>query len=431
MMLMVILSPHRRRLSGGVRAGEPLSYMEITKLIIIFALLMLFLGLGKPMYVVMPCAVVAVGLFYAMPPLTWLTEVGRSLISQSTVMLGLTVWLVMLMEGVMNANGYLSRLTQSMDELFHSRRLNIISLPLIIGFLPSAGGAVLSAPMVEEAAKGCGLDASTKANVNNFYRHTMELGFPTYSAIIILSQISGVGMSVLILRLLPVAAFALLLGLTMLRRLPAREEAEEETDKARPGAGRRVWNLLVAMWPFVLLLALIMAGGLPVHISCLITLAVLCVTTRTGPQQWWPLIRTKTKWRLLVITVSIMVFKDLLSASGAIDALPPVISQLPLPPMIIYSLMCLFISIITGVIFSGTGIVVPLLMATIPGFTPSMLAFLQVSGYVGAQITPVHSCVTLSADYFQANLGRTILRSLPLYALIYLLALVLYLVLWV
>ncbi len=402
--------------------------MEIIKLAVIFVLLMLFLGLGKPMYVVMPCAAVAVGLLFGMGPLEWLTELGKSLISPSTIMLAMTVWLVMLMEGVMNNNGYLSRLTAAMDEMFHSRRLNIISMPLIIGFLPSAGGAVLSAPMVEEAARGCGLDASTKSNVNTYYRHTMELGFPTYSSIIILSQVSGVSMSVLILRLLPIAAAAMLLGLVMLRKLPPRR-AEEKTAPSQP-LPRRAWKLAVAMWPFLLLLALIMIGGLQVHISCLITLAVLFVTTRTGPKEWWPLIRTKTKWRLIVITVSIMVFKDLLNASGAIDALPPVISRLPLPPLIIYSIMCLFISIITGIIFSSTGIVVPLLMGTVPGFTPSMLAFLQVSGYIGAQITPIHSCVTLSADYFHANVGRTILRSLPLYAVIYGLNMLLYLVLW-
>lgn len=402
--------------------------MEIVKLAVIFILLMLFLGLGKPMYLVMPCAVLGVGLLYAMPPLEWLSAVGRSLTAPDTVMVALTVWLVMLMEGVMNNNGYLARLTSAMDELFHSRRLNIISMPLIIGFLPSAGGAVLSAPMVEEAARDCRLSPSTLANVNTYYRHTMELGFPTYSAIILLSQISGVPMSVLILRLLPVAAFAMLLGLVMLKKLPPRPAAE--TDAVQAPLGQRIWRLVSALWPFELLLALIMIGKLQVHIACLVTLAVLCLTTRTGPKQWWPLIRSKTKWRLLVITVSIMVFKDLLSVSGAIDALPPVISRLPLPPLIIYSLMCLFISIITGVIFSGTGIVVPLLMATVPGFTPGMLAFLQVSGYIGAQITPTHSCVVLSSDYFHANLGRTILRSLPLYAAIYALSALLYLVIW-
>ena len=397
--------------------------MEVIKLCVIFALIMVFLGLGQPMYLVMTGAIILTGLLFAMPPLDWALAIGKSAVSESTVMVVLIVWLVMLMVGVMNNNGYLTRLTDAMDDMFHSRRLNIVSMPVIIGFLPSAGGALLSAPMVEEAARNCGLDVSTKSNVNVFYRHIMELAFPTYSALIVLSQISGVPLSRLILLMLPLAIFALLEGLLMLRKVPASDK--------NAGSGlpwyRRLWRLLQAMWPFLLLLGLIMGTRMRVQTACLISLLAVMAATRTGPRQVPELIRAKTKWRLVLITLTIMIFKDLLTVSGALETLPAAVSKLPLPPLFIYSLICIFIGMITGVTISSTGIVIPLLMATIPDFTPAMLCFLHMSGYIGAQITPTHSCVTLSADYFQAPLGRTILRSLPLYVGVYAMGCLLYL----
>lgn len=401
--------------------------MEVIKLAIIFVLVMVALGLNRPMYLVMAGAAVLAGLFYAMPPGEWLRACAASLTSSATVTLVLIVWLVMLLEGVMNNNGYLSRLTTAMDALFHSRRLNILSMPVIIGFLPSAGGALLSAPLVAQAAEGCELSPETLSNVNNYYRHIMELCFPTYSALLVLSQISGVSLAVLVTRLFPLALLALLLGLLLLGRLPAQPRAQRA---GSPPFYKRLWRLLAAMWPFALLLLLIMAVKLSVPLSCGLTLAAVLLATRTGPRQWPQLIRAKTKWRLLLITVSIMLFKDVLEASGALAALPPLVSRLPLPPLIIYSLMCLFISMITGVVISSTGVVIPLLLATVPEATPAMLCFLHVSGYIGAQITPTHSCVVLSADYFHASLPKAILRSLPLYALIYLAALGTYLLLW-
>jgi len=50
-------------------------------------------------------------------------------------------------------------------------------LPAVIGLLPVAGGALMSAPMVESEAEKVQLDSSLKAYVNIWFRHTI---FPVY-----------------------------------------------------------------------------------------------------------------------------------------------------------------------------------------------------------------------------------------------------------
>ncbi|MBQ6536805.1 MAG: hypothetical protein IJI40_08540, partial [Firmicutes bacterium] len=81
--------------------------MELLKLLLIFALIIVFLGLKKPLSLVMAGATVLLGLLFAMPVLDWLRAVGASMISWSTLEVVFIIWAVMLLEGLMGENGYL------------------------------------------------------------------------------------------------------------------------------------------------------------------------------------------------------------------------------------------------------------------------------------------------------------------------------------
>ncbi len=49
--------------------------------------------------------------------------------------------------------GLMQKMTEASQRLVKDKKLSIISMPLIIGMLPSLGGAYLSAPMVDSATK--------------------------------------------------------------------------------------------------------------------------------------------------------------------------------------------------------------------------------------------------------------------------------------
>ena len=71
--------------------------MELLKLAAIFVLILIFLGLKKPLYLVMLGATVLVGVFFAMPPLEFLRSFGLSLINPETLEVILFIWFVMLL----------------------------------------------------------------------------------------------------------------------------------------------------------------------------------------------------------------------------------------------------------------------------------------------------------------------------------------------
>ena len=59
--------------------------MELLKLLLIFILIIVFLGLNKPLSLVMAGATVLLGVLFAMPVREWLRAVGASMISWSTL----------------------------------------------------------------------------------------------------------------------------------------------------------------------------------------------------------------------------------------------------------------------------------------------------------------------------------------------------------
>ena len=70
--------------------------MDLLKLLLIFILIVVFLGLKKPLYLVILGATILLGLFFRMPAPAFLSTCGRSLISWETINFMLVIWLVML-----------------------------------------------------------------------------------------------------------------------------------------------------------------------------------------------------------------------------------------------------------------------------------------------------------------------------------------------
>ncbi len=395
--------------------------MDLLKLLLIFILIVVFLGLKKPLYLVILGATILLGLFFRMPAPAFLSTCGRSLISWETINFMLIIWLVMLVEGLMTRYNYLQRILKAMDSVFNSRKFDIISMPMIIGFLPSAGGALFSCPMVAEAASETEISPERQAVINIYYRHVMEIFFPTYPSLILTMQISGFSISEIVSYTFPLAILVCLLGLAYVRGVPKQPKAEHSRRLAV-----RVWLLLFSLWPFLLLILLILGIGLPVWLSVAIALLALLAVIRPPLKTLPSLVVKASKWRLLLSMAAVLCFKDILSASGAVENLPQLISGLPISAQLVFSLMAFFISLLTGLPVSAIAIVMPLLIAALPAANVPLICLIHLSAYLGAQLTPTHMCISITVEYFQANLQKVLLLSALTYIPLYLLTVLVY-----
>ena len=395
--------------------------MEILKIVLIFVLIMFFLGKKMPLIIVMPAASVLLAVLFSVPALTFISSFAMSFVSRTTLEVLLTMYFIMLLEKLMMQRGYSERLLSSMDNLFHSKRMNISLLPMLIGFLPSAGGALFSAPMVGNAAKDTALTPEDKTFLNSLYRHLMEIFFPTYPYLIIASQLSGLPFSRLLPILFPMAIIVYVVGQLYMRKLPRRQAF------ANIARGKMIAALLGSIWPLLILILLMMTFSLRVYAATAIALAALIVTERL-PLRDLPRLLISINFRLLIMVLAVMAFKDTLILCGVMDILPGAISSLPIPAFLTFSLMAVLVAFATGLSFATVGIVLPLALAGASSVLP-ITVLIVLSTYCGIMITPMHLCIALVAEYFKANLRRVLAKSLLPYFVIYMLSIGYYLLL--
>ncbi|MCR4962669.1 MAG: DUF401 family protein [Firmicutes bacterium] len=396
--------------------------MELIKLAIVFVLILILLGLRKPLWLVMLGATFLLGALFAMPPMDFFYALFRSLSSWETWELVLILWFIMILEGLMSQHGYMQRMLQAMDDLFHSKKVDAVALPMLIGFLPSAGGALFSAPIVEESVAGSPLSQEAKSIINTHFRHVMETFFPTYPGLILAAQLAQVPLFSLMLLMLPLTVFIFCAGLIFVRKVK-----NLPTDKEKTPFLQGIKELFSSMWPFFLLIALIAVGQVETWLASLIAMLALLFFLHPPLKEIPDMIRRSTKWVMLLMVFTVLAFKDILYACGAVSNMPEIIANLPIPAYWVFSLTSLITAVITGMELPAISLAMPLAMAAMPEAAVLPLAGLMVaSAYVGAQITPMHLCITISAHHFKANVQKAILKSMPVYVAVYAVALLLY-----
>lgn len=386
--------------------------LEMIKILVVFGLAVFFLGRRVSINIVMPAAAVLLALFFLIPPLDFLRGYGLSLISLPTIELVLTMFAIMLLEELMRKRGYLERMLSSLDGLFHSKRLDISLMPMIIGFLPSAGGALFSAPMVEQAAEGTDLTPETKTYLNTLYRHTIEIFFPTYPGIILACEIANLPVARLMPVLFPLAVVVFLIGQLPLRKLP-RYRGEKSAGRAKLALA-----LLLALWPLLALIFVIVLFQAKVYLTAGAILLLLLLVERFPLRELPRFLKESTNLRLLLMVMVVMAFKDTMVLCGVMEIIPAAVAGLPIPGFLVFAIVALLIGMMTGMTVAAVGITLPLALAA-GGDPLPMTALIMASSYCGCQITPMHLCITLVAEKFQANLRQVLLKSLPTYMTIW------------
>lgn len=390
--------------------------MELLKVIIIFIFIIVLLSLRKPLGVVMLAACVLLGILFLIPPLTFIWQVGLSAISINTIQFILVLFFIMLIENIMSKKGYMKKMLESMTALFNSRKLNIATMPALIGLMPSAGGALFSAPIVKKAAENTPLTPLDMSFVNNYYRHVMEIFFPTYPTVLLAVQISGVSLGSYIAAMLPYAVLTAVLGLWYLRKIPNHEKSNGKI----PFCARapQVLSLLQSLWPLLLMIVLIVSFDVPAYIAAAITFIALLLISRIKAKEMPRLFRQATNWRILVMVLAIMVFKDLLAFSGALPHISATIATMPIPGYLIFVLIFFFISLITGMMMSTIAIALPIALAAMPGWGMPLMVLLTMAAYTGNMITPMHLCSVITCDYYKVDIKNYVIKALPPYMII-------------
>ncbi len=312
----------------------------------------------------------------------------------------------------------------------HAQAISLMTLPAAIGLVPMPGGALFSAPLVEQSAPGAQWDPAWKASINYWFRHTWEYWWPLFPVVIVTLSIFELEIWQFILMQLPLSLATLIGGYALLIRprvkAPTRREAPVQ---AEPGRG---WFIVLPLFlviactltlPAVLSLAIPeMALQTRKLLAMLIgiSLGLIPILRDSGPNAHATFLRTlgqRNVLSLLATVGGVILFKSMLEQSGLLPLAGNELLESGIPPILIVAFLPLVAGLVTGIAIGFAGITFPLLAglaSSHTGLAPASTLLLGFAfGYAGMMLSPVHLCFVLSRGYFSAPLGAMYRHLIP------------------
>jgi len=265
------------------------------------------------------------------------------------------------------------------------------------------GGAMFSAPMVEEASRDLKVSREQQTFVNYWFRHALESVFPLYPSLILAAGLLEVPVRRLAATQWPLFLAALAggvsFGLVGLRT--GQAHGEEAASR------KETWLLLAkSIWPIVLVLALSLAFGVDLIVALALTVAILIIANRLGPRRLVALAR-EMPLGVVPIVAGAMVFRLVLETSGAVATMSAGLAGMNIPVLLVVFLAPFAAGLLTGLLTAAFAIGFPIGLSLV-GPDPVATGYALVAyagGLTGLLLSPMHLCLALTRDYYKAEWG--------------------------
>jgi integral membrane protein (TIGR00529 family) len=372
------------------------------KVALVVALLLVLIRLKWDLGLVLFLDTCLAAALFAMTPGGFGRAVLAGATSWETAELAGIVILVLYLGEFLQSSGAFRTMVDALKNLVRDDRL-ILAIPsAFIGLLPMMGGAMMGAPIVEEAARRWEVEAAWKTFFNYWFRHVWEYWWPLYLNIILASAIFQVPIWKISLYQGGFSLVAIGAGLAVLIKKLPRQPCERE----RCGSWKDAATVVLSIWPIVLTIVLIFVFRLNMLIALAVAAALTQVTSKGNLKARWDVIVRGFSVRTVWLIVAVMVFKKVLEASGALDAVVRAVPPHGLSAYILMFAAPFIVGLLTGVNQAFVAISFPLLVPMIGTGRPDMvlMTFAYVSGFAGILLSPAHLCLALTADYFKAEM---------------------------
>ncbi len=399
-----------------------LPYVKILAIFVFMLLLMRKCGLALSVLL----GSFVLSLLFGIMPLQWLQH-ALAIFSDVSI---LTVWavviLVLSLSSLMESTGQAERFMAPLSKKILSPRIRMVFFPILIGLLPMPGGAVFSAPMINAVAKELPLPEQNKSLINYWFRHTAEMTWPLYPAMILAAGFSGFSTPELALWTSPMSLVYFALGwFFFVRRHAMPASVPIDFMQKEDGIWRQVfWQgapLIIAIGGALVCEALfaIFLPQYPMDYGVVVAIflaVVFCLwQNKKGPFTLFQTIAKPNVRSMVFIVGALGIFKNVLTQGGIVQQLVSHDSGLTALWMSA-TFLPMIIGALTGLMMAAVGSVFPLLLALVEAShvgssIPWMMLGLT-SALAGAMMSPLHICFVLSCQYFNVELPSSVKKVL-------------------
>lgn len=384
-------------------------FVSLIGIILGFAVVLFLVAKGVDMAPALVVGTIIAGIF---SPLS-LGEFGRAIFnevsSDSTIQLVIAVTLISGLGRVMQYTGALDLIVHSLVGIFRSDKLLCMLIPALFGTLNVPGGAIMSAPLVEQNARRLSLNRVEMSAINVFFRHIGYFIYPLYPSLILMSELTSTD-RLLIIRHNVVILLGGLITAYFLYFRGVKPNEEESVVKKQ--AGVYVLDLFLGFAPVLLMLTAVVFFNVPFYLATLIGVAAALL--KGLPRQdflqdlFMRCKRFFTQWmdyKVALTILGVMCFKAVIESSNAVNSLLEVVVDKGISLPLLVAGAGLTVSYATGVHVAATGLLAPIFAPLFPqGAVGPFTSLLFTAIILGYLISPLHLCLTFSNRYYKVNM---------------------------
>ena len=336
----------------------------------------------------------------------------KALVSEDTIALTIGVVLIGMLTNAMKETGEIERLIDSLEAKVPAEGRMII-LPTIFGLLPIQGGALMSAPYIDEDGEKNVIAQHTKMFLNLWYRHVIFIIYPLSTTLIFISE-QALGGKIHQIILIQIPAFLLSLLAGSVPLLKSRRNTSDLARKEKNG-GHTYTQIFINFLPISITIIVFTSLTYLSNLSSFVSLAVsvpfgiatsflLAGTPKTEIEK---ILKNGFSADNALAVVGVMIFYKTIQSSGLCNVLSGFIQQLTLPISFLITVTSFLMGIATGDNFAAVALSYAILEPLAGGkLSLPMLSLLYVSAWVGHLLSPVHLCVALSYEYFKPKFAN-------------------------
>lgn len=364
------------------------------------------------------------------------TIIYKTTIEPLTIAVVLATFGIMLLSQLYKETKVINSLSDSISKVINNSKIVSSLLPAVIGFLPVAGGALMSAPLVDCEADRLGLKPEKKAYVNVWFRHTIFPVYPLSQVLIITAALTGIAIPFIVIREVPVVIVMILVGyLIGFWRVSAQKQQNDCNPEHRSNRNSELKRFLIAFSPIlatILAVAVLDATvlglaslGYDVFIATFLGVLILIIIAKPRAHV---LAKPFKNWDIYAISLAAygaFLLRNVTIATGISETLKTLVVSGSIDVILLLTLVPAILGFATGSPSGGVAISASILAGTLI-FSAKTAALLFMSAYLGYLIVPSHLCLAFTIDYFKCSLGRVYRYMLPSFLVTFFAALLVY-----
>lgn len=315
---------------------------------------------------------------------------------------------IMLLSLLYKETKLIEPLSESLSKLISNSKLIVSLLPAVIGLLPVAGGALMSAPLVEAETEKLGLKEDMKTYVNLWFRHTIFPVYPVSIVLILTASLTGLALTSIIVRQIPVVIVMVIVGyIIALRKTHQTMITDIETNRSA-----ELKRFLITFLPILATIIVVVVFSIDVAIAAFIGIAVILLIAKPSFKTVVKPLKNWTIWGITFAAYGAFLLRNVAIEMGISQVFGSFLTSGSVDVLILLTLLPAFLGAITGSPSGGIILTVSILTGLVI-FTPRNASLLYISSYLGYIVAPTHLCLIFTAEYFRCPLGKLYKYLIP------------------